>query len=238
MTRNKQFFLWSVFAFSTCLLLLGITPFALAEDDQEDAVQLFNGENLDGWEYFLVDPELEMSDVWSVRDELLICKGQPMGYLATEKEYTNFRIVVQWRWAPDAEPTNSGILMRITGEPQALPKCAEAQLKHGSVGDIYGFHGFQVGGDEDRAISAENPFVGKLSGMTKIKDNENEPGEWNTYDITVEDGDITILLNGEKVNEATDCEVIVGKIALQSEGGEIHFRKVQLFPLDEEDAEN
>ena len=34
--------------------------------------RLFNGENLSGWTYFLVDSNTKMSDVWSVRDELLI----------------------------------------------------------------------------------------------------------------------------------------------------------------------
>ena len=35
----------------------------------------------------------------------------------------------------------------------------------------------------------------------------------------------------EKVNEATDCDVLAGSIGLQSEGGEIHFRKIKLTKL-------
>ena len=51
------------------------------------------------------------------------------------------------------------------------------------------------------------------------------------YYVTLKDGDLTLLVNGEKVNEATGLDVVMGKIGLQSEGGEIHFRTVELYPL-------
>ncbi len=214
------------------VIALSAGQFALAADKPKDGIKLFDGKSLAGWEHYLVKPDVKMTDVWSVADGLLVCKGEPMGYLATKKEYTNFRLIVEWRWAPGKSAGNSGVLLRITGKPQALPKCAEAQLKAGSAGDIYGFHGFAVKGDAGRAISAEGEMIGKLSGVTKIKGAEKEPGKWNKYDITLSDGDITVLVNGEKVNEATDLDVVPGKIGLQSEGGEIHFRTVRLIPLD------
>ncbi len=39
------------------------------------------------------------------------------------------------------------------------------------------------------------------------------------------------MVNGEKVNEATDCDVTAGAIGLQSEGGEIHFRSNHVTEL-------
>jgi len=204
---------------------------ASAADKPAGAVDLFDGKSLDGWEHYLVDPDVKMSDVWSIRDGLLVCKGEPMGYLATKKEYTSYKLVVEWRWAPGKKAGNSGVLMRITGEPKALPKCAEAQLKSGSAGDIYGFHGFQVKGDAARLKSAQGKKIGKLSGVSKIRGNEKEPGEWNRYDITLSGGDLTLLVNGEKVNEATGLDVVPGKIGFQSEGGEIHFRTIRLIPI-------
>jgi hypothetical protein len=39
------------------------------------------------------------------------------------------------------------------------------------------------------------------------------------------------MVNGEQLNSAHDCQVIPGKIALQSEGAEIHFRKVVAAPI-------
>jgi len=201
-----------------------------AADDPSGGVDLFNGKDLDGWEHYLVKPDVQMADVWSVRDGLLVCKGEPMGYLATKKEYASFKLIVEWRWAPGKKPGNSGVLLRITGEPKPLPKCAEAQLKSGSAGDIYGFHGFPVKGDAARSRSAQGKMIGQLSGVSKIKGNEKAPGEWNKYEITLADGDLTLLVNGEKVNEATGLDIVAGKIGLQSEGGEIHFRTVRLIP--------
>jgi pimeloyl-ACP methyl ester carboxylesterase len=203
---------------------------APAADKSGASIDLFDGKSLAGLEYYLVKPDLKMSDVWSVRDGLLVCKGTPMGYIATKKQYTNFRLVVEWRWPPGKPVGNSGVLMRITGKPKALPKCVEAQLKAGSAGDIYGFHGFTVKGDA-RVISAENKMVGKLSGVSKIKGAEKKPGEWNKYEITFNGGDLKVILNGQKVNEATGCDVVAGKIGLQSEGGEVHFRTVRLTPI-------
>ncbi len=197
-----------------------------------ESIALFNGKNLSGWKYFLVDSDVKMADVWSVRDGLLICKGEPMGYLATKKEFTNFKLIVEWRWAPGKKAGNSGVLMRITGQPRALPKCTEAQLQSGKAGDIYGFHGFKVKGDAARSKTAENEMIGKLSGVSKIKGNEKEPGQWNKYEITLNGGDLTLIINGEKVNEASGLDIVAGNVGLQSEGGEIHFRTVQLTPLN------
>jgi len=155
-----------------------------------------------------------------------------MGYIATKKKYTNFKLVVEWRWAPGKKAGNSGVLMRITGQPRALPKCTEAQLQSGKAGDIYGFHGFKVKGDAARSRTAENEMIGKLSGVSKIKGNEKTPGQWNKYEITLKGGNLTLLINGEKVNEAYGLDIVAGNIGLQSEGGEIHFRTVELTPLD------
>jgi hypothetical protein len=179
-------------------------------------IALFNGRDLSGWEYFLVDENAAMEDVWSVEDGILVCQGEPRGYLATVDEYQDFRLVVEWRW-PE-EPGNSGVLLRITGEPVMLPNCVEAQLRSGSAGDMYGFNGFTIGAEGNRQPALER--------------NEHEPGEWNRYEITAEGGTITVVLNGIQVNEATDCDIRPGQIGLQSEGGVIHFRTVTLTPLE------
>ena len=69
-------------------------------------------------------------------------------------------------------------------------------------------------------------------GVGKIKAAEKEPGEWNSYRILFRNGKLQLTINGEKINEATGCDVTAGKIGLQSEGAEIHFRRVRLIPLD------
>ena len=196
-----------------------------------ETLKLFDGISLDGWNYYLVDPNVKMDAVWSVRDGMIVCKGRPMGYLATKKDYTNFRLLVEWRYAPGVEPTNSGVLMRINGKPKGLPRCVEAQLKHGSVGDFWAFDGFKISGDPQKTTKKTSDQWGKLTGIAKTADNENPPGEWNIYEIVADGGTVTLIVNGKQVNQAADCEITPGKIGLQSEGGEIHFRKVELTPI-------
>jgi hypothetical protein len=188
-------------------------------------IMLFNGKDLSGWEYFLEDEDAEMGDVWSVEDGILICKGEPRGYLYTQADYESFKLVVEWRW-PDT-PGNSGVLMRVIPGSEMLPSSVEAQLRSGNAGNMYSFQGFKIGGDEERLSEIGSPGWA----LERIEGNENPPGEWNRYEITADGDRITVILNGKKVNEATGCDVRPGRIGLQSEGGIVHFRTVALTPL-------
>jgi hypothetical protein len=48
----------------------------------------------------------------------------------------------------------------------------------------------------------------------------------------VKGGDITLIVNGEVLNEASEVAENAGPICLQSEGAEIHFRDIVLVPLE------
>ena len=211
-------------AASQCIALSAVAQ-------EKETIELFNGKNLDGWVHYLVDDEAAKEDVWSVKDGILICKGEPMGYLATEEEFTNFKLVVVWRWAPGKKPGNSGVLMRITGEPTMLPKCVEAQLQSGRAGDIWAFMGFQIKSDTDRFQKRSSDEIGDFLGVRHQRGNEKKPGEWNEYEITLDGDKLVLEVNGKKVNECSGCDVVAGPIGLQSEGGEIHFKVVKLLRL-------
>ena len=213
----------------TLLYLLSLVSPASAGDKKP--IQLFNGKDLSGWTYFLVDPNAKMSDVWSVKDGMLICKGEPMGYLATKGKYKNFKLIVEWRWAPGKKPGNSGVLLRITGKPAMLPRCVEAQLHSGDAGDIWAFNGFHISSQSDRFVEKDNPKIGHFMGVKKIRANEHTPPEWNRYEIRIKGDKLVLKVNGEVVNQCSGCDEVAGQIGLQSEGGEIHFRKVELTPL-------
>ncbi len=225
------------------LVSLQLASLAIAEEKAtakkkklSKAVQLFDGKTLDGWEFFVEDPKVKMGDVWSVKDGVIVCTGEPMGYISTKEKYKDFRLSLQWRWAPGKEPGNSGVFLRISGKPMALPRCIEAQLKSGGAGDAYGFRGFKLKGDKERFFSKVHPTLGPMCGVRRIlleegKSWEKEPGQWNTYDIVIKGGKLNLKINGQKVNAATDCEPIEGAVGLQSEGGEIHFRNIELVPL-------
>jgi len=198
----------------------------------DPAISLFDGETLNGWSHVLVG-DVAMEDVWSVVDGVIVCKGEPVGYLHTDASYQDYILTFEWRWAPGGEPGNSGVLLRIAGEPESfMPKCVEAQLKHGAAGDIWAFYGASLNAEGERAreITA-NPVLGDFKGIAMIQDAEKPPGEWNHYEITVSGETLTLKVNGELVNGATGLDIVTGPIGFQSEGGEIHFRNLELRPL-------
>lgn len=211
----------------TCLLLSScVTP----PWRGDEGLALFDGESLDGWKLFLVDDALAMEDVWRVEDGILICKGEPFGYLETEKSYQDFRLIVEWRWPPGGEPGNSGVFLRIAGEAVGfLPPAIEAQMQHGNAGDVWAFHGAKVTGDPDRVVEVKgHEQLGDFMGVRRITDAEKPAGEWNRYEINLRGETLTLHVNGVLVNTVHGLDVRPGPIGLQSEGAEIHFREVRL----------
>lgn len=186
-------------------------------------IQLFDGRTLNGWTSYLRDENAKMTDVWSVKDGVLICKGQPIGYLRTEADYKNFVLKLEWRWNPETKATgNSGVLVRMIGEDKVWPKSVEAQLQADSAGDFWGIGEFTMTTDPERTRGRN---------ARKTHHAERPAGEWNAYEIIVDQGQVILKVNGQEVNRAWDVEEIAGKICLQSEGQEIHFRNIRLAPI-------
>ena len=198
---------------------------------------LFEKQNLDDWDFYVVEEGVKVGDVFSFANNgrLLRCTGKPFGYLATKESYKNFKFSVQWRWPEGVEPTNSGVFLGITDQPKGsfLPKAFEVQLRHKNAGDIWAFHGRTLTDSADRLRNVENATIGKFSGVNKILDRELEPGQWNTMDILYNEGLIVVVVNGRIVNWTTGAEPVAGRIGLQSEGGPIEFRNAILTPLQQ-----
>ena len=72
---------------------------------------------------------------------------------------------------------------------------------------------------------------GKIRGSRKKVAMEKEAGEWNQYVIRLKDGDLKLMINGETVNTATGVQATPGRIGVQSEGGPIEFRKIEVTPI-------
>jgi hypothetical protein len=202
----------------------------VAAEGSAKAVALLNGKNLDGWTHVLADASVPREKVWSMRDGMLVCTGTPIGVLYTEKNYTNFRLVVEYRWAPGSKPGNSGIMSRMTPGTGALPRTVEVQLQNGSAGDVLGLQGFPIAGPQPRWSERDSKVAGKVAAVKKMVPAEKPPGEWNHVEIEARDGRYTVRINGLLVNEVSGVEVKAGPIGLQSEGGEVHFRGVMLTP--------
>jgi hypothetical protein len=60
---------------------------------------------------------------------------------------------------------------------------------------------------------------------------ERPAGQWNTLECICLGDTITTRLNGETVNAAAAARPNHGRIALQSIGAEIFFRKIELTSL-------
>jgi len=190
---------------------------------------------LDGWEYFSEDPNTRMADVWTLTDDVVVCKGTPKGYIYTPKDYSDFVLTLQWRWptdgAPD-KPANGGVLVRMTGGHKIWPKSLEAQINAGSAGDFWGLDGYALQGPPERSTSVDHPQFGKLTNVKKLKAVEKPRGQWNQYEIVAKGGTVTLKINGQLVNTATNCDTTPGRICLTAEGNEIHFRDIRLTTRD------
>jgi hypothetical protein len=200
------------------------TPLLLAA---QQATELFNGRDLDGWTYHLADPNVPMDDVWSVNDGVLVCKGQPAGYLLTKKnDFENYVLTLQWRWPEKGG--NNGVLVHVTkpGELGVWPKSLEVQLASGDAGDFW-----VIG----TTIEIERP-EGRIDGRRhlNLSDGDEKPlGEWNHMEITCRGDEVLVKVNGKLVNHAANVSQTRGAIALQSEGTPIEYRNIRLKKLSE-----
>ena len=215
-----------------CTVLTFTSCSSPGHGSKASTTELFNGRDLVGWQSVLADPNVSRETVWSVRDGLIVCRGEPLGVLHTSESFTNFRLVVEYRWAPGAKPGNSGIFSRINGPPRALPRCVEVQLQHGNAGDVMGLQGMPLAAGQPRYFEVMNHKVaGDIRGVKKLMDAEKPAGEWNHVEILAQEGTYTVWMNGQKVNKATGVAIITGPVGLQSEGGEVQFRRVAITPL-------
>jgi hypothetical protein len=195
---------------------------------QPGEISLFNGRDLTGWVAFVPDAPakgIAPESVWSVEDGVLICRGSPHGYIRTERDYANYILRLEWRFNPvTRQAGNSGVLLRMVGPDKVWPRSIEAQLHSGNAGDFWNIDEFEMKTDPARTRGRNT---------RKTHAAERPVGEWNEYEIIVHGGDVILRVNGQEVNRAWDARVVPGKIGLQSEGAEIHFRNIRLVPLDE-----
>ena len=215
-------------AFAGFLVVVLLVPLAARA---AESIQLFNGKNIDGWTTF-VDArakDVGPDDIWTVEDGVIKCRGHVPGYLLSEDEFENYVLRLEWRWGDEvARGRNSGVFVHTVGENKIWPKGVEAQLASGSAGDFWLVGGAKLKVDSKR----QDPNVARHYYRMKKDGVEKPLGEWNRYEITCQDGEIRLVINGQEVNVGTEGELTRGRILLQSEGAEIHFRNIEVEPLD------
>lgn len=182
-------------------------------------IVLFDGKNLDGWK--LTNPN-QVSG-WSAQDGELVNKPvQPekghvsYGNLRTEDEFEDFNLKLE---VNVGEGENSGIYLRGIYEIQ--------------VSDSYG-----------RDLDSHN-MGGVYSRITPTENAEKPAGQWQTFDITLLDRHVTVVLNGKTIIDNQPVPGCTGgalwadpfkpgPIYLQGDHTGIRYRNIVLTPIVKE----
>ncbi len=112
---------------------------------QKGTVKLFNGKDFTGLTSWLKQTKHEdPKKVFTVHDGMIHVSGEDNGYLATNKEYKDYHLTVEYKWGKRTDGgkyvRNSGILLHAVGPDGnangVWMSCIECQLAQGCVGDL------------------------------------------------------------------------------------------------------
>lgn len=205
----------SLLTLAATLLLL---PAARAADERW--TPLFNGTDLKGLKVQFADKDKDAdpAKTFSVKEGVLVVSGKPTCYFFTDKSYKNYALTFDWRYPENGTPEfNSGCLFHIQPPHKVFPKCIEAQGRYKDHGKLYavgGAKGLKDTFDPDAHKKAIKPM-----------------GQWNTTEVICQaDGGIEVKLNGVPV-AAGKSDLTEGPIGWQSEGYEIHFKRIKIKDL-------
>jgi len=220
------------------ITIILITTFTLRLFAQQKPTSLFNGKDLSGWHVDVpeMDTNAMAKNPFIIRNGMLVSSGTPNGHLITDSVYQNYRLWVEYRFA--GVPGNCGVLVHAS-TPRALykmfPKSIEAQMMHNDAGDFWCIvEDITVPDMEARRGPKDNWGIteGKGRRIINLTDSSEKPvGEWNTMVIECMKDSIKVWVNNDLVNFGFNCTAQKGHIALQAEGSEVEFRKVELTPI-------
>jgi Domain of Unknown Function (DUF1080) len=156
--------------------------------------------------------------------------------LITDSAFANYRLEVEYRF-PGA-PGNAGVLIHAS-TPRALygmfPKSIEVQMQHQHAGDFWCIvEDITVPDMEARRGPKEKWGIteGKARRIVNLTDNSEKPlGEWNKMTIETVGTSVKVWVNGTLVNSGTNATARRGQIAIQAEGSEVEFRKLDLTKI-------
>lgn len=193
------------------------------EDGAEEGwKQLFDGTGTDGWKQ--AGPGSFVLD----EDEGTLTSTGGMGLLWYEaEEFGAYSLKLDWRMAGD---DNSGVFVGFpaSDDPMdAVDKGYEIQIdatdeEDRTTGAVYGFQSADIEA-RDEALKP--------------------PGEWNTYEVRVEEDRIQIWLNDTKINDFTSTDperdLTSGHIGIQNHGeeDEVAFRDIRIQDLGPDDTQ-
>jgi hypothetical protein len=227
---------------ATLLLMLLVRLAVPAEEviTPDRIIPLFNGRDLSGWQADVpsrdTDPKAPESFV--VREGRLVSLGKPEGHLLTRQAYGNYRLEAEYRFP--GKGGNCGILVhasRLRALYKMFPQSIEVQMNSGDAGDFWCIQeNIEVPDLEMRRPRKPGEKWGGAEGdarriLNLTGGSETPLGQWNTMAIEARDRTIKVWVNGVLVNDAFNATADAGRIAIQAEGTEVEFRRVEIGPL-------
>ncbi len=199
-------------------------------------VSLLNGRDLTGW-YSLLQQSgkgvAEAKKMVTMEEEMLHIMGNEVtgeafepGYLATNREFENVRIRVEYKWGMkqffprSISKRDNGLLYGLVGTDKVWPTCVECQIEEGDVGDFFlvsGMRGIQAGhgagffGDGvslehgwskpgDAPSGAKNQPLAELATGRMIKDGNFENlNDWNVVEVIWQGDRAAHIVNGRTI---------------------------------------
>jgi hypothetical protein len=215
------------------------------------AIVLFGGSNLDAFDTFIRGKGLnyDPDHVFQVENGVIHVSGKEFGYLITKSSYHNYYLRAEFKWGEGTygeragKARDSGILYNIQGEQKVWPRSIEFQIIEGGTGDFWmtdggaitAKDGKRVVGPPGNALPIDHFGKGPWQNVLGFRDGkgdlEKPHGEWNLLELVTRGNDVKQYVNGKLANEGTDPFPTEGKILLQSEGAEVYFRNVVVYPL-------
>ncbi len=202
-----------------------------------------------GWKV-LAEPDFVQvncnKETWTWKDGGVYCTGKPIGVIRTQKQYTNFELVAQWKHLEYAG--NSGIFVWASEEglaglkPDSLPKAGiEVQIldhgyteqyvkRTGKKADWFTTNGdlFPVGKAKMTPYPPTSPNGSRAFPRKNLSKGINE---WNHYYVRCINAEVRLWVNGEEVSGGQNCEPRKGYVCLESEGSPVEFKELRIREL-------
>jgi len=191
---------------------------------------LYNGLDLRGW-------KVERNSSWKSDNWRLVCEsGKTTQALLTDKEFKDFTLIVDWRLTGD---------QKINKVPVILGNGKQAEDDRGNK--LYvpiidaGEADILLRGNENLAINITSWPVGsgrildsdKNTLAIPVFSNDNPPGKWNRFEITLIDKKLNISFNGKPIIENIQVEDLPdkGPVGIKYEGYPIQFANLYIKEL-------
>ena len=221
-------------------------PSNIERQSDSKTINLFNGQNLDGWYTFLQNRgrDYDPKSVFTVKDGMIRISGEEWGCITTDAEYENYRILVEFKWGELAfaprlkNARDCGLLLHSQGEEGASQgiwmHSIECQIIEGGTGD------FIVVGDGTSKFQVTSTVAKKKQGSSfRFKPNGRketiQKGRINWYGRDPEWKDVFGFRGKHDVEKPVgewnmlECVVIKDEIAIYLNGTLVN-RATQVKP--------